>query len=72
MADRVEPTGGAPDPNRGSKDDPRFQRLAEALRENLRKRKRQKREREERAAEAPGGDDPSLVPRKDHLTDFEA
>ncbi len=70
MADTVEPMGSAPDPTRGSQHDPRFQRLAEALRENLRKRKRQEREREER--EAAGGDDPSLVPREDHITDFEA
>ncbi len=49
----------------------RFERLSNALRDNLRKRKKRARERE---AEANGtnGDDPSVVPKEEHITDIEA
>ena len=49
----------------------RFERLANALRDNLRKRKKQSRERKRDTAD-PGGDDPSVVPKEDHITDIQA
>lgn len=49
----------------------RFERLSDALRDNLRKRKKRAREREE-AEHSKDGDDPSVVPKEDHITDFEA
>lgn len=49
----------------------RFERLANALRENLRKRKKQARERKRDSA-GSGGDDPSVVPREEHITDIQA
>lgn len=49
----------------------RFERLSDALRENLRKRKKRARERDDRRNGAEG-DDPSVVPKEDHITDIEA
>jgi hypothetical protein len=49
----------------------RFERLSNALRDNLRKRKKQTRERDEHESE-DGGDDPSVVPKEVHITDIEA
>ena len=49
----------------------RFERLSDALRENLRKRKKRAREREEQRG-GDQGDDPSVVPKEDHITDIEA
>jgi len=49
----------------------RFERLSDALRENLRKRKKRSRERDDQDKRTEG-DDPSVVPKEDHITDFEA
>lgn len=49
----------------------RFERLSNALRDNLRKRKKQAREKEDHEADKDG-DDPSVVPKVVHITDIEA
>ena len=70
MPDRITPTTGSPDPSGQRSGTADFDRLARALRDNLKKRKDQKREREKPDA-GPGSDDPSVVPREDHITDIE-
>ena len=72
MADKIEPVGGAPESTRRAPGRGRFQKLADALRDNLRKRKEQQRAREQQAERRPGEDDPSVVPSPSRITDFEA
>jgi len=64
MADHVIPTAS-------TAANKRFERLSDALRENLHKRKKRERERED-SEKGTFGDDPSVVPREEHITDFEA
>lgn len=72
MADKIEPVGGSSDSTRGSAGRGRFQKLADALRDNLRKRKEQQRARAQAAGRREGEDDPSVVPSPSRITDFEA
>jgi hypothetical protein len=72
MTDKIEPVGGSPDSTRGEPARGRFQKLADALRDNLRKRKQQQRARAEEERRRRGEDDPSVVPSQDHITDIEA
>jgi len=72
MADKIEPVGGSADSTQGQTGRGRFQKLAEALRANLRKRKEQERARRDQADRPSGEDDPNLVPSPPHITDFEA
>ncbi len=64
MADHVLPAAA-------TAADKRFERLSNALRDNLRKRKKQARERDDHEP-GEGDDDPSVVPKVDHITDIEA
>jgi hypothetical protein len=70
MPDRISPTTSPPDPSGRHSGTADFDRLARALRENLKKRKEQKRERE-KPRSGDGADDPSVVPREEHITDIE-
>ena len=70
MPNQVMPTPGAPNPTGNRSGTAGFERLAKALRENLKKRKDQKREREQKKS-AAGADGPSVVPKENHITDIE-
>lgn len=70
MPDQISPTPGAPNSTGNRPGSAGFDKLAKALRDNLKKRKEQKRERKKNQTD-PGSDDPSIVPKENHITDIE-
>ena len=70
MPNQVMPTPGSPSPTGNRSGTAGFERLAKALRDNLKKRRDQKREREQKQSPS-GSDDPSVVPKENHITDIE-
>ena len=70
MPNQVMPTPGSPNPTGNRSGTAGFERLAKALRDNLKKRRDQKREREQKQSPS-GSDDPSVVPEENHITDIE-